>query len=222
MRLLIAFTAAAATLGLAACSSTDAADPPAGTPAQIAPSQDTQEVKARYQVQTESALIRQFSLSTFAEFVQDPHVSNVVVGTVEASRATVSKPGTTVETILTITVESSKEASATTVTAREYGGIVNVEQVRDDFESKLGRKLTKKELAEKVDYQWEGVPHAQIGDHVLLAVTEDTSRAADYTTLTRLASAASTTSKADSTSFNWPGEPPNPAWDTAVIPADLY
>lgn len=147
MRLLTAFTAAAATLGLAAC----------------------------YQVQTEGALIRQFSLPTFAEFVQDPHVSNVVIGTVEASRTTVSQPGSAVETILTITVESSRESSATTVTAREYGGIVNVEQVRDDFETKLGRKLTKKELAEKVDYQWGGVSHAQIGDHVLLAVSEDTS-----------------------------------------------
>lgn len=167
-------------------------------------------------------LIRQFSLPTFAEFVQDPHVSNVVVSTVEASRTTVSQPDDAVETILRIAVESSKESSATTVTAREYGGIVNVGQVRDDFESKLGRKLNKKELAEKVDYQWEGVPHAKIGDHVLLAVVEDTSGTADYTTLTRLASTASATSEADSIQFNWPGAPPNPAWDTAVTPADLY
>lgn len=222
MRLRIALTAAAATLGLVGCSSTDGADRPAGMSAQVAPSPSSQEVKAKYDVQATGTLIRQFSLPTFAEFVQDPHVSNVVVGTVEASRATVSQPGNAVETILTIAVESSKESSKVTVTAREYGGIVNVGQVRDDFESKLGRKLTKKDLAEKVDYQWEGVPHAQIGDQVLLAVTEDASGAADYTTLTRLASTAPAASGADSTSFDWPGEPPNPAWDTAVTLADLY
>lgn len=119
MRLRIAVTAAAATLGLVACTSTDAAERPADASAQIGPSQKTQDVKAGYQVQTEGAPIRQFWLPTFAEFVQDPHVSNVVVGTVEASRTTVSQPGNAVETILTIAVESSKESSATTVTARD-------------------------------------------------------------------------------------------------------
>ncbi|MEU0316537.1 hypothetical protein [Nocardioides sp. NPDC006273] len=222
MRALIGLTAAAAALGLAACSSTVAEDDSAAAPAQITPSQDTKKVKARYQVQAEGAMIRQFSLPTFAEFVHDPYVSNVIVGTVEASRTAVSQPGTAVETVLTITVEDSKESTGQTVTAREYGGIVTVEQVRDDFEAKLDRKLTKKELTETVDYQWEGVPHAQIGDRVLLAVTDDASDSADYLTLTRLMSTDTATNRAASASFDWDGEPPNHAWDGTVTPADLY
>jgi hypothetical protein len=221
MRALIGLTAAAAALGLAACSSTVAEDDSAPAPAQITPSQDTEKVKARYQVQAEGAMIKQFSLPTFAEFVHDPYVSNVIVGTVEASRTTVSHPGTAVETVLTITVEDSKESTGQTVTAREYGGIVTVEQVRDDFEAKLDRKL-KKELTETVDYQWEGVPHAHVGDRVLLAVTDDASDAADYLTLTRLVSTDTATSRAASASYDWDGEPPNPAWGGTVTPADLY
>lgn len=36
--------------------------------------------------------------------------------------------------------------------------------MRLDFEDKIGRKLTPAELAETVDYQFEGTEHAQIGD----------------------------------------------------------
>lgn len=224
MRTLIGLAVATAALSMAACSATAAENSSRTTPPQSEQSQVASVAgvaAAKYQVTAEGSLIRQFSLPTLAEFVRDPYVSNVIVGTVEASRTIVLQPDNSVETVLTVAVEDSKVSTAKMVTAREYGGVVSVEEVRDDFESKIGRKLAKKELSEKVEYHSEGVPRAQVGDRVLLAVADDGSGLADYTVLTRLESAASTATRSAEVSFEWPGEPPNPAW-RGVTPADLY
>ncbi|MER6289033.1 hypothetical protein [Streptomyces sviceus] len=108
---------------------------------------------------------------------------------------------------------------------REQGGVVSVAQVRSQFEGKLGRKPTDKELAETVDYEFNGIEPAQVGDRVLVVVADDTSvqKKGAYVSLARLvqgntagAVPKSAAAKSSSTKFTWPGEAPNPAWENEV------
>jgi hypothetical protein len=150
----------------------------------------------------------------------------VISGTVTASRPLVTAPANTVETILTVSVERQRDADAPEVVeVREQGGIVSVAQVRSDFEGKLGRELTDEELAETVDYEFNGIEHARVGDRVLVVVVDDASVPEEgaYVSLARLvqedtaaALSKSASAKSGSTPFTWPGEAPNPAWESAV------
>ncbi|MEU5214920.1 hypothetical protein AB0G79_01800 [Streptomyces sp. NPDC020807] len=171
---------------------------------------------------------RTYSAPSFAAFTRYPHVTNVISGTVTALRAEVSDPegAAMVHTVLTIDVESQRKAGApTTAYVREGGGVVTVEQVRATFEDKMRRKLTKKELDQKIDYRYEGTEHARVGDHVLVVVTEDSSvrRPDAYSLLARLVdrrdgipSGSGAPAKAASVAFTWAGEAPNAAWEKTV------
>lgn len=165
---------------------------------------------------------RPYSLPSLAVFARQARVANVISGTVTATRPLVSEPATTVETILTISVERQRDASApTTVSVREQGGIVTVAQVRSAFDGKLGRELTDEELAETVDYRYNGIEHARVGDRVLVVVADDTAvqkKSGAYVSLARLVGegTAEGASQASSTTFTWPGEAPNPAWESTV------
>ncbi|MFJ6214536.1 hypothetical protein ACIQGZ_14560 [Streptomyces sp. NPDC092296] len=172
-------------------------------------------------VRLEGALNRSYAAPSLAAFAHQAGVVNVISGTVTATRPLVTEPANTVETILTISVERQRDASApTAIEVREQGGIVSVAQVRSDFEDKLGRKLTDKELAETVDYRFDGIEHARVGDRVLVVVADDTSVREEgaYVSLARLVrqDAAGTLSKSSSTKFTWPGDAPNPAWESEV------
>ncbi|MFE2555745.1 hypothetical protein ACFXGT_06875 [Streptomyces sp. NPDC059352] len=166
-------------------------------------------------------LVRSYAAPSLAAFVRQSRAVNVISGRVTATRALVTEPASVVETILTISVERQRDNRApTTVEVREQGGIVTVAQVRSDFEDKLGRELTDEELAETVDYRFNGIEHARVGDRVLIVVAEDTSvqNKGGYATLARLVGEdpAGASSKASSTTFTWPGEAPNPAWESVV------
>ncbi|MBX9422917.1 hypothetical protein [Streptomyces lateritius] len=169
----------------------------------------------------EGSLDSSYAAPNFAAFVRKPHVVNVISGTVTATRPLVTPPANTVETILTISVERQRDKSApTTVEVREQGGVVTVAQVRSDFESKLGRKLTSAELAETVDFSFNGAAHARVGDRVLVVVADDDAvqKEGAYVSLARLAKedVAGGLSKVNSTKFTWLGEIPNPAWERTV------
>ncbi|MER7908590.1 hypothetical protein [Streptomyces sp. NPDC096068] len=213
-------------LALSACSSgaegSAAKDSARGS--QSAPSRGTaagSHDTADRKVLLDGSLDRSYAAPSLAAFAQQARVVNVISGTVTATRPLVTEPAATVETILTISVEQQRDNSApTTVEVREQGGVVSVAQVRSDFESKLGRKLTSAELAETVDYSFNGITHARVGDRVLVVVADDTSvqKEGAYVSLARLVKgdAAGGASKTSSTQFTWPGEAPNPAWGSAV------
>ncbi|MFJ6463598.1 hypothetical protein ACIQM0_21665 [Streptomyces sp. NPDC091387] len=174
-----------------------------------------------HKVLLDGALNRTYAAPDLAAFAEQSGAVNVISGTVTATRPLVTEPATTVETILTVSVEEQREAGApTTVEVREQGGVVTVAQVRTDFEDKLERKLTAKELAETVDYQFNGVEHARVGDRVLVVVGDDTSvqKEGAYVSLARLVQkdVAGPTSRSAATKFTWPGEAPNPAWEKSV------
>ncbi|WP_405859254.1 hypothetical protein OG361_32575 [Streptomyces sp. NBC_00090] len=165
--------------------------------------------------------VRSYAAPSLAAFVRQSKAVNVISGTVTATRPLVTESAAVVETILTISVERQRDTGApTTVEVREQGGIVSVAQVRSDFEGKLGRDLTDEELAETVDYRINGIEHARVGDRVLVVVAEDTSvqNEGGYVSLALLVGedAAGASSKASSTKFTWPGEAPNPAWESVV------
>ncbi len=213
-------------LALSACSSgaegSAAKDSARGS--QSAPSRGTaagSRDTADHKVLLDGSLDRSYAAPSFAAFAQQARVVNVISGTVTATRPLVTEPATTVETILTISVERQRDKGApTTVEVREQGGVVSVAQVRSDFEGKLGRKLTSEELAETVDYSFNGIEHAQVGDRVLVVVADDASVQSEgaYVSLARLVrgDAAGGLAKASSTKFTWPGEAPNPAWESEV------
>lgn len=174
-----------------------------------------------HQVLLDGALNRTYTAPDLAAFTEQSGAVNVISGTVTATRPLVTEPATTVETILTIAVEKQREAGApTTVEVREQGGVVTVAQVRSDFESKLNRKLTAKELAETVDYQFNGAAHAHVGDRVLVVVGDDASVQEEgaYVSLARLVQkeVAGPSARSTGTQFTWPGEAPNPAWEKSV------
>ncbi|MGW3494782.1 hypothetical protein [Streptomyces sp. NPDC001020] len=174
-----------------------------------------------HKVILDGALNRSYAAPSLAAFASQAGASNVISGTVTATRPLVTEPATTVETILTISVERQRDADApATVEVREQGGVVSVAQVRSDFEGKMGRKLTDEELAETVDYQFNGIEHARVGDQVLVVVADDTSvqKEGAYVSLARLVREGATgaLAKSSSTKFTWPGEAPNPAWESAV------
>lgn len=176
---------------------------------------------ADHKVLLEGSLDHSYTAPSLAEFARQTRAVNVISGTVAATRPLVTEPGTTVETILTISVQRQRDDSApTTAEVREQGGVVSVAQVRSDFEGKLGCKLTGEESAETVDYSFNGITHAQVGDRVLVVVADDASvqNEGAYVSLARLVGggAAGGLSKASPTKFTWPGEAPNPAWETAV------
>lgn len=179
--------------------------------------------KADHTVHAEAALTRDYNVPTLAEFARQPLNSNVIRGTVTATRSVVTPPANIVETILTVSVERQRDGSApTTAEVREPGGVVTVAQIRSDFESKLGRKLTEKELAQTADYRFNEIEHAKVGDLVLIVVADDpsTEKAGAYTSRARLvldgASIAGKTSGGTSGKFTWPGKPMNPKWESGV------
>ncbi|MEU3425903.1 hypothetical protein [Streptomyces gardneri] len=173
-------------------------------------------------VRMEGDLNRTYNVPSLAVFARHAGVVNVISGTVTATRPRVTQPANTVETILTIAVERQRKTGApTTVSVREQGGIVTVSQVRSDFEGKLGRELTEEELAETVDYRFNGIEHARVGDRVLVVVADDTAvqkKDGAYVNLARLVGegASEGLSGGSSTTFTWPGEPLNPAWESVV------
>lgn len=198
-------------LALSACSSGAEGSQAAGSPG-----------TADRRVRLEGSLDRTYyTAPSLAAFARQPRVVNVISGTVAATRPLVTPPINTVETILTVTVERQRDKSApTTVEVREQGGVVTVAQVRSDFEDKLGRKLTSAELAETIDYSFNGATHARVGDRVLIVVADDDSvqKEGAYLSLARLVKGDATggLTKANSTKFTWSGEIPNPAWEREV------
>ena len=174
--------------------------------------------KADHVVHLEGALTRLYDVPSLTAFAGQRQVSNVIVGTVTKLEPLVTQPGNTVETLLLIDVASQREKGGPTqVEVREQGGVVPVEAVRSDFEGKIGRKLTSKELAQTVDYQFDGQPHAKVGDRVLVIVADDGSGEGRYVSLARLAATGSPTSRElGSSSFSWPGERPNAKWQESV------
>lgn len=173
-------------------------------------------------VRLDGSLVRSYAAPSLAAFVRQAKAVNVISGTVTATRPLVTPPIDTVETILTISVERQRDASApTTVEVREQGGVVPLAQVRSVFEDKLGRKLTAKELAETVDFRFNGIEHARVGDRVLVVVANDASvqKKGAYVSLARLVQedTAGTLAKSSSAArFTWPGDAPNPSWERAV------
>ncbi|MGW6396290.1 hypothetical protein ACWFR1_38640 [Streptomyces sp. NPDC055103] len=172
-------------------------------------------------VRMEATLNRTYSLPSLAVFAHHAGVANVISGTVTATRPLVTEPAATVETILTIAVERQRKTGApTTVSVREQGGIVTVSQVRSHFDGKLGRELTEEELAETVDYRFNGIEHARVGDRVLVVVADDTAvqkKEGAYVNLARLVREGTAEEpKEGSTTFTWPGEALNPAWESVV------
>ncbi|WP_280862131.1 hypothetical protein [Streptomyces sp. SAI-144] len=219
-------------LALSACSSS-ASGPAAqdsGRESRSAPSIGTKNGARNeapdHKVVLDAALTRSYAAPDLASFVSQAGATNVISGTVTAIRPLVSGPANTVETILTVSIERQRDADAPTVVeVREQGGVVSVAQVRSDFEGKLGRELTDEELAETVDYQFNGIEHARAGDRVLVVVADDTSvqKEGAYVSLARLvqedtagALSKSASSKSSSMPFTWPGEAPNPAWESVV------
>ncbi|MFE2291452.1 hypothetical protein [Streptomyces sp. NPDC059452] len=184
-----------------------------------------------HKILIDAALVSSYSAPSLAAFVSEAGATNVISGTVTASRSLVTGPANTVETILTISVERQRDADApTTVEVREQGGVVPVAQVRSDFEEKLGRELTDEELTERVDYQFNGAEHARVGDQVLVVVADDASvreegaylglarlvREDEPGALSKSSSAKSSSGKSGSAKYTWPGEAPNPDWEGAV------
>jgi hypothetical protein len=171
-------------------------------------------------VQLDGALTRIYSAPTVEAFTQDPAVTNVIQGKVTNSRPQVTQPGNVVETILTIDVSAQRESGApTTVQVREQGGVVTMADVSSDFVARLGRKLTSKEMSQTVDYRFNAIRHAAVGDEVLIAVgPDDASRAPNaYVSLARLeASAPDSAGRSGASTFAWPGESPNAAWAPVV------
>ncbi|MTB89662.1 hypothetical protein H9L21_14205 [Aeromicrobium senzhongii] len=155
--------------------------------------------------------MRTFFVPTLAEFAHEASVTNVIEGTVTATRPLVTQPANVVETILTVDVTRQRDDSRpTTVEVREQGGLVQVSQVRSDFEGKLGRELEPGELDEWVDFRSDGVEHAGVGEQVLIVVGPDSTRGADaYVGLARLKGSRGG-------NYVWPGRSPNPSWETSV------
>ncbi|MFD0318017.1 hypothetical protein [Streptomyces flavalbus] len=198
-------------LSLSACASgtTETNGSPSVAAEQSAPG------AADHIVNAEAALTLDYEAPTFAEFARQPLTSNVISGTVTATRTVVTPPANIVETVLTVSVGRQRNPKgATTVEVREPGGIVTVEQVRSDFEDKLGRELTEEELAETADYRFNGVEHAKVGDRVLIVVADDpaTDEKNSYTSRARLVPAGPAGSK----KFTWPGKAMNPKWEDTV------
>lgn len=194
-------------LMLGACTGPDA-DP---EPSVATVSRESAAPGPRHVVEMESERVRTFLVPTLAEFARGASVTNVIEGTVTATRPLVTQPANVVETILTVDVTRQRDdARPTTVEVREQGGLVQVAQVRSDFEGKLGRELEPGELDAWVDYRSDGEEHAEIGEQVLIVVGADTSRGRDaYVGLARL--------KVSRTgSYVWPGRSPNPSWETSV------
>ncbi|MFB6517879.1 hypothetical protein [Streptomyces sp. NPDC056401] len=222
-RIAAGIAAAGIILSLSACSgqSTEAKDSSSTSADHKATTDRTG--KADHTVHAEAALTRDYNVPTLAEFARQPLNSNVIRGTVTATRSVVTPPANIVETILTVSVERQRDGSApTTAEVREPGGVVTVAQIRSDFESKLGRKLTDKELAQTADYRFNEIEHAKVGDLVLIVVADDpsTEKAGAYTSRARLAlegaSIAGKTSGEGSGKFTWPGKPMNPKWESGV------
>ncbi|WP_415948200.1 hypothetical protein [Streptomyces sp. KLOTTS4A1] len=208
-------------LVLTACSADAQPTTPAKAESSASQAQgpSVQKRNADHTVRLEAALTRQFDTPSLAAFAGQPGISNVISGTVTATRSVVTGPENTVETILTLSVERQRNPLAPkTVQVREQGGIVTVEQVRSDFEGKLGRQLTKKELAETVEYVFNGIEPASTGDRVLIVVADDTDTKGHYIGLARLKAAAGADAahKSSGTEFGWPGKRPNSAWEKTV------
>lgn len=165
----------------------------------------------RHVVEMEGERVRPFLVPTLAEFTQDPFVTNVIEGTVTATRPLVTQPANVVETILTVDVTRQRdEDRPKTVEVREQGGLVKVSQVRSDFEGKLGRELEPGELDQWVDFRSDGAEHAAIGEQVLIVVGSDSDRSKDaYVGLARL-------KRSGDGGYGWSGRSPNPRWETAV------
>jgi hypothetical protein len=176
--------------------------------------------EADHVVRLDGALTRIYSAPTVEAFTQDPAVTNVIQGKVTKSRPQVTQPGNVVETILTVDVSAQREPGApTTVEVREQGGVVTMADVSSDFVARLGRKLTSKEKSQTVDYRFNAIRHAAVGDEVLIAVgPDDASKAPNaYVSLARLeASAPDSGGRSGASKFAWPGESPNEAWAPVV------
>ena len=176
-------------------------------------------------VQLDGALTRIYAAPTLEAFTANPAVTNVIRGKVTASRPQVTQPGNVVETILTVDVSAQREpGGATTVEVREQGGVVTMADVRSDFETRLGRKLTGKESSQTVDFRFNAIRHAAVGDEVLIAVGPDTSsKAANaYVSLARLEASAPDSGRGSGVpAFVWPGESPNSAWAPVVDASTL-
>jgi hypothetical protein len=103
--------------------------------------------------------------------------------------------------------------------SRSENRVVTVADVSSDFVARLGRKLTSKEMSQTVDYRFDAIRHAAVGDEVLIAVgPDDASKAPNaYVSLARLeASAPDSGGRLGASTFAWPGESPNAAWARVV------
>lgn len=170
-------------------------------------------------VEVSGVLIRPYSLPTLEEFVRTEGVKDVVIGTVVSSESLVLEESLTVTTRVGVKVTESRSGVANgEISVIEQGGLVTKRQVREDFESKSGKTLSREELDETVDYQVAGVEHAQIGDNVLLVLGQQEPAARgnsdEFFTYVRLV-------EADNGEFIWPGKAYNDKWNDRYSFADL-
>ncbi|GEB14255.1 hypothetical protein GUY44_22185 [Pimelobacter simplex] len=155
------------------------------------------------EIDSQGAQIAPFGLPTLEAFLADPAVANIVIGTVTSNTVKVSKVDDShdVFTLSDVEVEDSLKPGVKTVTFGSTGGTVKLREVRSDFEGKAGQgPFSEDELDSWVDYQAHSQGAPEVGDRVLVALTEDGG------TLLHLVDSGG--------SFIWPSnaEPANPKW----------
>lgn len=144
-------------------------------------------------------------------------VHDVVIGTVANAQSRVGgEPGSNeVTTDSTITVESSaRRTNPSQVVVSEWGGVVPLRKVREDFEGKGQAPLTDEDLDKTVNYEVEGRTMSQRGQRVVVIMGPPTTDGSAPSARIRLV-------ESDPGTFTWPGEKPNPNWPDTFTVADI-
>lgn len=203
--------------GLTSCANQEGQAAPEASPAVRVPATDptgTPTPTAKHTVVETGSRIRPFSLPTFKEFARDASFSDVVVGTIKATKVIVGEAGD-VQTRVSIQVEEARSATpGTTIAAREPGGVVRLSEVAETFRGHVSDTDLQRRSDELVDYQAEGFPHSKVGQRVLAVLGGSESSAGGPFIAALLIDQGAG-------NFGWAAAPPNPRWSRSYPPSDV-
>ena len=155
----------------------------------------------------DGALTVPYSLDNLDEFAKSSIISDVVVGTVIATKTYVVEPGAEVYTDVVIEVTSARTAEpGSRITIRENGGIVTLAQVKSVMEGRLSAEEIRKQADTTIDFSIKNQPHTQKGQSVLFFVGGQVSDPGGQYAAARMID------EKDDGQYSWMGEPFNDAW----------
>lgn len=166
---------------------------------------------ATVEIHADGSLTIPFAQPTLQQFLLHPAVANIVIGTIESSRAHVDQTegGHDVFTTSQVAVESSALPTSKVITLSTLGGTVPLRDVRSDFEGRPEQpELTSADLDKMVTYQVNGASQPRAGERVLVVLTKDGGTLLDLVL--------------QGDQYEWRGkEAPNPAWTDTVSAAEV-